>query len=127
MSDEAIVFETTESVGQVFDKLPTLRQWIKAQGKKAIAKRFLVSLVWEPNQWSNYTLETERFKVRVSKGDPVFEALSKNLPRLLDEEQAFFVEIVNREKGAFKLVANPNEPGHWEHITDTGHKWVVPS
>ncbi len=127
MSDGTFVFQSPTSTGEVREKLPTLKQWLKTQGKKAIPKRFLVSLVWEPNQWRNYTLQTEKFRVRVSEGDPIFEALQTGLSTLLDMEYALMLEVTDREKGAFQIIGNPQEPGHWNHITDTGHKWVADS
>lgn len=104
------------------EKLPTLRQYLRTSGKKQLPKCFLVRLVWFPGQWSNYTLQTEHFRLRVPDKHPLFPALREFVGDSDSSEIPIGIEVTDREKCEFTLT-RPKEKGAWTFIGDQGMRW----
>lgn len=66
------------------ERLPTLRQYIKAKKGKNIPKKFLVRLIWVPNKFPSYSIETEHFRASVGKDTAVGKLLKENWDEIVD-------------------------------------------
>lgn len=123
MNDLSALFPPVEAESTSFPKLPTFRQWLKAQGKKKIPQAVLCNLIWTPGKWQNFTLETERFRLRIAEDNPYFAYLKTGIATLSDNDYALFVHPVDRDKGTFTLSAKADEPGVWQPVGENGWKW----
>lgn len=108
-------------------ELPTWLQFLKASGKKSLPKRFLVSLIWKPGKWDNFTLQTEKFRLRIPADNAYFKELQANLETLCDKDIALFIAISDRDEGTYTLETKEDEPGHWDFIGENGVKWQPPN
>lgn len=66
-------------------KLPTLKQYLTKRKGKNIPKQFHVVLIWVPNKFPNFSIETEKFRLNVPD-DSVF---GKHLQQFVTDESMF--------------------------------------
>lgn len=106
------------------DKLPTLRQFLKSKGNRKIPRSFLVTVIWKPGEWDNFTLETESFRLRVNKGDEMYPLLDEFTadPKTADVPVA--ITICDRQKGTWMFIPSEEE-GAWSEIGSNGLKWMA--
>lgn len=111
------------SVGANADKrpaVPTLKQWLKTVGKGNIAQRHIVTTVWMPNQFPNYTFVTEYYKVRISENNPVYNELKSLLDKWQLEHFPIAIAVDAARDGGFDIVEAEGENVGWRAIGDTG-------
>ena len=111
------------SVGANADKrpsVPTLKQWLKVIGKGNIAQRHIVTTVWMPNQFPNYTFVTEYYKVRISENNPVYNELRALIDKWQLEHFPIAIAVDAARDGGFDIVEAEGENVSWKAIGDTG-------
>lgn len=106
-------------------KLPTLRQWLKSVGKGNIAQRHMVTVVWFPNQFPNFTFETEYYKVRVSENNPLFKQLRAMVTDWYMNEVPVAIAVDQLRDGSFDFVEAEGESVEWSSIGENGYKQAV--
>ena len=106
-------------------KLPTLRQYLKKIGRGAIAKQHIVTVVWKPNQFPNYTFETEYYKVRISENNPIYKELSSFLLECYLKNIPVAIAISENRDGSFELVEAEGENVEWDTLGENGYKQKV--
>lgn len=85
------------------EKLPTLLQFLKTQGKKKLAGCYPVAKVWKPGKFPNYSLETEKFRVSISENNPAFKVFGEFLDNAVESGGAIGVVVDDDRKGGFTL------------------------
>jgi hypothetical protein len=101
------------------EKLPTLRQYLKKTEGKDIPKRFLVTLIWIPNKFPQYTIECDKFRVPVPSKCPLGKSLSNHLDSIVDSDMALSVSLLETEGKTGNIVfTKSKEKGRWNSIGD---------
>ena len=77
-----------------YEKLPTFRQYCKAQGKDCNGNAKVVTVVWFPSQYPSLSIHTEVFRLRVSQMSPDYAAIEEGLRAGIDNDEVFIVHIV---------------------------------
>lgn len=101
-------------------KLPTLRQWLKTVGEGKIAQAYMVTKVWKPNVYSNFTFETEKFRVRIDENHPLYSDLISLVPEWCKEDMALAVAVDEERDGSFEF-KDLEENVDWQELGETGY------
>lgn len=120
------------SIKQLFDmpandskKLPTLKQFLVKKGKAKLPKYFPIQIIWEPNQFPNWTLQTEYFKVRVSEDNPFYVPLRDVIKQGCNNDWLLAIEVSEDRDGKYSIIHIENETADWEGLGENGWKLVV--
>lgn len=105
------------------DKLPTIAQFIRRNKRPKTNVKSVVQLCWIPGKFDNFTLQTERFRVIISKKHAFYTGLSEFFANSETAETPIAVEITDWDKGAYMLY-EPKESGLWQQIGNSGYRWV---
>lgn len=108
-----------------YAKLPTFRQFCKAEGEKCNGNAKVVTTVWFPNQYPSLSIDTEVFRLRISESDPSYAAIAAGLQQGIDADEVFIVRILDAKKFAFEIETLEGEIGGWEYIGESGAKCEV--
>lgn len=108
------------------EKLPTLPQFLKAQGKKKLAGQYPVLKVWKPGKFPNYSLETEKFRISISENNPMFLPFGEFLDQAVESGSGFAVAVNDDRKGGFRVLPLSD---NWdvEPLGDRGFKFTAVS
>jgi hypothetical protein len=96
-------------------KTPTLRQYAKEV--EVIAARHLVTIIFAPGKYSNWTLVCEdKFRCSVPEDTELHGWLTDNLTDVAKDEMALFVntDLETAKKGGFTLTIDTDENSTWE-------------
>lgn len=104
------------------DKLPTLSQWIKTVSSEAILATRLVKLIWTPNLYDNYSLDTEVYRFRISPNHALFNVLEEELENWLENMTVLALQLEGTKKPSITLLTLDNEVGEWSALGDHGWK-----
>lgn len=107
------------------EKLPTLLQYLKKIGKEPIAQRHMVTVVWKPNQFPNYTFETEYYKVRISDKNAIYGELKSFLHDCYMSNRPLAIAISEDRDGSFEFVEAERENVEWETLGENGYRQRV--
>lgn len=101
-------------------KLPSLLQWIKTIPSDSPVLHKVVKLVWFPNQFPNFTVDTESFRLRIST-DRFDEAeLTDFFESSIEEKKVLCVVVDPAEKGKWSIEELEDEIGEWEQLGAAG-------
>jgi len=104
------------------DKLPSLKQWIRSVHKEALEPIRIVKVVWLPNLYKSYTLDTEVFRLRIGEGQQLYQILEDHLDSWLDEEVVLALQIEGSKIPKVTLMTLDNEQCEWDALGDHGFK-----
>lgn len=104
------------------DKLPSVAQWIKTVSAEALEPVRLVKLIWIPNLYDNYSLDTEAFRVRVKPGNYLFDILQQHLEEWVEGDIVLAIKIEGRKIPKITLMTLDSEQCDWDSIGDYGWK-----
>lgn len=113
------------SSGNDYDKrqsVPTLRQYLKGLGNKKLASSHVVQVIWKPGKFSNYTFETERFRVRVKCDSQLGEALEGIFEELEASQPCLAITDIDRNAATFSITTLDNERVRWTPLGDSGYR-----
>jgi hypothetical protein len=105
------------------EKLPTLLQFLKAQGKKKLAGMYPVAKVWKPGKFPNYSVETEKFRVSITENNPAFLPFKNFLDAAIESGSGFAVVVDDKRDGAFSVKPLSDD---WdiETLGDRGYRFT---
>lgn len=103
-------------------KAPTLSQFLKQQNNAVYPIYSLVSVIWYPGNWDNYSLECELFRVSVSPSHPLFEPLDKGITKFCMESKCGILLRVDDGEGTIGL-AECTRYGDWNRISNAGFRF----
>lgn len=99
------------------ERLPTLLQYIKTQKGKKRPKAFHVALIWLPNKFPSYAIETDKFRFSVAASSLMGQTLAVELQEILILERSVHLSITDDENGSRVYGFQPGTTsGSWEEI-----------
>lgn len=108
-----------------FEKLPSLLSYCKSKGKEAEKGIALVTTVWFPNQFPNLSLDSEKYRVRISTKGNDAVAVIDFIESAIDQEKVLFIRIVDAKKYAYEIDVLENETATWVSLGDHGRRCTV--
>lgn len=105
------------------EKLPTLKQWLKALPKKYTNRHFHVTIVWVPGNFDNYTLVTSKFRIIVTPRDALFQPLKDYFDNESNHSQAIGIEITSDQEATYKIFKGQHN-GKYETFYGNNWKWI---
>lgn len=112
---------TSELHGQS-DALPTVNQWIKTVSRECAEATRIVKLIWCPNMYQNYSLDTEAFRLRVPEKHFLFQVLQDNLEDWINSDVVLALEIEKLKIPKVTLITLENEQCDWDPLGEYGWK-----
>lgn len=104
------------------DKVPTFAQYCKAHGEKARNHTSVVTLIWKPNAYPNYTFQTEKFKLRIRVTEDNREQLADLLQTTIEEGICLAVTILDPKNYTFTIDSHESETVAWTQLGDSGYR-----
>lgn len=104
------------------DKLPTLSQWAKVVSKDALLPTRLVKIIWTPNQYNSYSLDTEAYRLRVAESHGLYQVLKDYLEDWIHEGAVLSLSITPGKTLKVTLSTLDNEECSWEPLGEMGYK-----
>ena len=102
------------------EKKPTFNQYVKELPKDENHKHlFKIELIWFPNKWNNYNIETESFRYSVAESHPLYPAIDKNVIRWLDRDTGILFRIDDFREGIVGF-SECSDFTRWERIGNAG-------
>lgn len=103
-------------------KVPTLKQWIKRQGKKPFSRLHRITIVWKPNQYPNITFQTEEFLVRLNITKESMSEHVKLLRQWFMSDLPIAIEIGEEDDGSFDVAMIEDGKVEWTELGTNGYK-----
>ena len=107
------------------DKVPTFAQYCKAHGEKARNHTSVVTLIWKPNAYPNYTFQTEKFRLRIRTTEGNREQLANLLQTAIEESICLAVTILDPKAYTFTIDSHESETVNWTQLGDSGYRAVI--
>lgn len=107
------------------DKVPTFAQYCKAHGETAQDHTSLVTLIWKPNAFPNYTFQTEKFKLRIRVTEDNREALADLVQNTIQEGRCIAVTILDPKAYTFSIDEHSSESVVWTQLGDSGFRATI--
>lgn len=104
------------------DKLPSVFQWLKTVSKEATVPVRIVKVLWFPNLYNNYSLDTEAYRLRVSEGDSLYQVLEANLENWLESGCVIGLEVTGQKVRKIKLSILETDECDWDQLGEHGWK-----
>lgn len=104
------------------DKLPTVAQWMKSTSKDHWGAPKIVKMIWIPNLFDNYSLDTEYFRVRIGPNHGFFSVLEETLDTWVEDRSVLTVCLSDDKKPALIFDILVNERADWSPLGDYGWK-----
>lgn len=99
------------------DKLPTLKQYLKAKGKGKIPSGFLCTLIWVPNKFPSFSLECDKFRLSIPSKSPMGKALVSSIDALIATDSSLIAFLHTTEEGEIcPMFKAGNQKGAWDVI-----------
>lgn len=111
-----------EGSTQGSENLPTLAQFCKSSGDEAFRPQYQVKVIWKPGLFPNYTLETEKFRLRVPENSQLFQLLEEELQGWIDSKRGLYLKIVDPKRTSFEFDFLVNTEVTWEELGTKGWK-----
>jgi hypothetical protein len=100
---------------------PTVFQFCRSLKESKFPHVSKLEVVWLPNQWPNYTLDTEDFRLRISEDSPLFTGFRDLFEQFLKEGVPLQITVFGSD-GDFEIDRIPDKQCTWEKISTTGYK-----
>lgn len=99
------------------EKLPTLLQYIKSHKGKKRPKSFHISLIWLPNKFPSYGIETDKFRLNCATTSLMGRAIEAAKADIVLSERSIHLGIDDDENGLriYSFVPGSTK-GSWEVI-----------
>ena len=108
-----------------YKSVPTFIQFCKEVRANPPKRKFPVVRVWYPNAYPSVSIETEKFRLRISDQNPCYLEVLDFLESAEGEKKLPCVELVSAEKFAWRLDLLPKEIALWEPLGEHGRTLSV--
>jgi hypothetical protein len=105
-----------------YQKKPSYTEFCKTASKAEIKRGHLITTIWLPGKWDNFSLDTLKFRVRVSPGNDLYDALKKFTEMLPGSNVGVQIFINQENPDKFKLVPT-DVTGEWEDKSGKGFSY----
>lgn len=109
------------------DDLPTFAHFCKSSGEEAFKPQYQIKVIWKPGLFPNFTLETERFRLRVPPSSQLFQLLEEQLEIWIDSGKSPYLRVLDPKKQTFELDFLQNTEVEWEELGTKGWKVALGS
>jgi len=100
---------------------PTLYQFLSEKNLKKYPFISKVEVIWLPNRWPNYTIDTEDYRLRIVESSSLYTSFQGLLKNYMDEGIPMQVSILDSD-GTFDIDKIPEKQCKWEPLSSTGVK-----
>lgn len=107
------------------DKVPTFVQYCKAHGEKAQNHTSVVTLIWKPNTFPNYTFQTEKFRLRIRVTEDNRETLADLVQNTIEGGKCIAVTILDPKAYTFSIDEHSSESVVWTQLGDSGFRAAI--
>lgn len=99
------------------EKLPTLLQYLKSNKGKKRPKAFHITLIWLPNKFPSYGIETDKFRFNCSTTSLMGQAINAARSDIAISERSIHLGIADDENGlrVYSFIPGTTK-GSWEVI-----------
>ncbi len=101
-------------------QLPTLSQYLKSCTKVQLGQTFQVEIIWLPNKFSNFTLQTHAFRVRISESNAMYATLDSVTKHLTGDKTAWGIKVHEDKSGKYTIVPMEKKKGEWGPLGANG-------
>ena len=105
--------------------LPSFLQWLKTLPSDTPKLHKVVKVVWFPNKFPNFTVDTESFRLRLSPEQFDEPELTDLFETSISRKAVLCVVVDPAEKGAWAIEELEDEVGVWEEVGTYGYKCSV--
>lgn len=109
----------------VSDNLPSFKQFCTSVSKDVEGTFYVVKFVWKPSLYPNFTLDTEKFRLRVPETSGLYSVLELSLPDLVESDSLLAISPTSLASRTFVLTTLDNERAIWEPLGTKGWKLAV--
>lgn len=112
----------TSELSNFNDSLPTLYRWMKTVSAECASATRLVKMIWKPNQYLSYSLDTEAYRVRFAEEHPLYQVLEDYLDTWIEQDVVIALSVEGGKKPVITLVTLDTEQCEWSELGDFGYK-----
>ena len=106
-------------------ELPTFRSFCKNAPDEYENVRYPVVKVWYPNKFPSLSLETEKFRLRISQESGLYGEILELVQQWEEAGAVPYVAVTSTSAMEWELDAFPNETGEWEEVGEFGRRVKV--
>lgn len=106
------------------DSLPTAKQWLTTATLEMLPVLKPVKLIWLPNKFLSYTVETESFRIRLSEEHMLYPIFETYLESWIEEGAVLALSFTTDRKPQLQLETMDSETCTWEELGKQGFKAV---
>lgn len=105
------------------DKLPTVKQWMNSVSAEATIPTRIIKVIWTPNLYPSYSLDTEAYRVRVADTHFLYQVLEQNLETWIESGTVLGLNITGKKVIKVTLLTLDKEEGEWDALGEHGWKF----
>lgn len=113
----------TSELNNTSDSLPTVTQWLQTVSTECCEATRLVKIIWIPNLYNNYSLDTEAYRVRIAPSHSLYQTLEDHLEQWIEQGVVLGVSVEKGKSPKVTLVTLDNEECDWDALGDRGWKF----
>lgn len=106
------------------DSLPTAKQWLATAIKEDLSVLRVVKLIWSPNKFQSFSVDTEFFRLRVPEEHPLYAILESHLDNWVEEDTVLALSFTSGKLPQVQLQTMDAESCTWELLGSKGYKAV---
>lgn len=106
------------------DTLPTAKQWLSTASKDQLPVLRVVKLIWSPNKFQSFSVDTEFFRLRVPEDHPLYVILESYLDSWVEEDIVLALSFTSDKLPQVQLQTMDAESCTWELLGSKGYKAV---
>lgn len=104
------------------DALPTVKQWLTTISREGSQVAKIIKLIWTPNLYTNYSLDTESYRFRVTESHYLFSVIEDNLTDWIENDTVLALQIEGFKAPTMTLLTLDTEQGDWTELGTHGWK-----
>lgn len=104
------------------DRLPTVKQWASSISKEGMEAVRLVKVIWMPNMYESYSLDTECFRLRISPNHTLFDILETHIEDWLESGAVLGLSVEGKKLTKVTLMTLDDEECEWDPLGEHGWK-----
>ena len=105
--------------------LPSFRVWLRTLPKDGPSPVKVVRKVWFPNQFPNFALETESYRLRIPANGAASADLEAEFLSSFESEEVLVIRVIDPRSASFEVETLEGERGIWTALGAYGHACEV--
>ena len=105
--------------------LPSFSQFLKTTPLEDKEFRKFIRVIWFPNKFPNFTVDTESFRLRIPLTDDNTIEITDEFESAIKGQKVLCVVFNPSEKGQWTIEELEGETGDWEELGSNGFKCSV--